>query len=65
MGCIEQTLPFNWGALLPYSSFLLLLLEQVLLEPTVEVPLVFLAKLEAITYHCSIEPGYYSNSMSF
>ena len=46
--CIVQTLPSDWDVPLLYLFSILLLSEQVLLEPTVERFLAFLAKLGAM-----------------
>jgi len=48
MGSFEETLPSVEGLPLPHLSFLLLPLEQVLWEPTVEASPASLAKPEAV-----------------
>jgi len=58
MGSFEETLSSVEGSLLPHLSFLLPLLEQVLLEPAIEVSPAFLAKLEAVAIFALVPPDY-------
>ena len=58
--CLIIILPWNLSLVVFPSSQLLLNLSSSLL-----LSLQFLSKFTALSYYCSIEPGWYPNSMSF